>query len=183
MRSTRIEFRGIVNRTLGRVAEHGECDLVTDVAGPVVSRVMGSFMGTPEEDDARHMEDTNLALGFGDEDLRPSEEALTEMLTRTWNETMEFIAERRASPGDDLISVLVHAEVDGERLTDSEIYMGIGLLGAAGNDSTRAVFTSGMRALMENREQIRGSINARIPLVNTARVLSLPAAPDKPMPM
>ena len=148
-------IRGIVNRTLDRVTEHGECDLVTDVAGPVVSRVIGSFLGTPEEDDARHMEDTNLALGFGDEDLRPSEEALTEMLTRTWNETMEIIAERRASPGDDLISVLVHAEVDGERLTDSEIYMGIGLLGAAGNDSTRAVFTSGMRALMENREQMR----------------------------
>ena len=148
-------IRGIVNRTLDRVAERGECDLVTDVAGPVVSRVIGSFLGTPEEDDARHMEDTNLALGFGDEDLRPSEEALAEMLTRTWNETMEIIGERRESPGDDLISVLVHAEVDGERLTDSEIYMGIGLLGAAGNDSTRAVFTSGMRALMEDRDQMQ----------------------------
>ena len=44
-------IRGIVNRTLDRVAERGECDLVTDVAGPVVSRVIGSFMGTPEEDD------------------------------------------------------------------------------------------------------------------------------------
>ena len=58
-------------------------------------------------------------------------------------------------PRDDLISVLVHAEVDGERLTDSEIYMGIGLLGAAGNDSTRAVFTSGMRGLMEDRDQMQ----------------------------
>jgi cholest-4-en-3-one 26-monooxygenase len=80
---------------------------------------------------------------------------MAEMLTRTWNETMEIIAERRENPGDDLISVLVHAEVDGETLTESEIYMGIGLLGAAGNDSTRAVFTSGMRALMEDPEQMR----------------------------
>jgi cholest-4-en-3-one 26-monooxygenase len=148
-------IRGIVNRTLDRVAERGECDLVNDVAGPVVSRVIGSFLGTPEEDDRRHMEDTNLALGFGDQDLRPSDEAMAEMLTRTWNETMEIIAERRENPGDDLISVLVHAEVDGETLTESEIYMGIGLLGAAGNDSTRAVFTSGMRALMEDPEQMR----------------------------
>jgi cytochrome P450 len=148
-------IRAIVNRKLDAVAERGECDLVNDVAGPVVSRVIGSFLGTPEEDDQRHMEDTNMTLGFGDDDLRPSEEALAEMLTRTWDETMEIIAERRESPGDDLISVLVHAEVDGERLNETEIYMGVGLLGAAGNDSTRAVFTSGMRALMEQRDQMR----------------------------
>jgi cytochrome P450 len=148
-------IRAIVNRKLDAVAERGECDLVNDVAGPVVSRVIGSFLGTPEEDDRRHMEDTNLTLGFGDDDLRPSEEALAEMLSRTWDETMEIIAERRERPGDDLISVLVHAEVEGERLNETEIYMGVGLLGAAGNDSTRAVFTSGMRALMEQPEQMR----------------------------
>ena len=145
----------IVTRVLDRVAARGECDLVHDVAGPVVARVIGSFLGTPEEDDQRHIEDTNLALGFGDEDLRPSEEALAEMLTRTWNETMEEIELRRANPSDDLISVLVHAVVDGERLTDTEIYMGIGLLGAAGNDSTRAVFTSGMLGLFRNPDQMR----------------------------
>lgn len=148
-------IRAIVNPALDRVAERGECDLVGDVAGPVVSRVIGSFMGTPEEDDRRHMEDTNTLLGFGDEDLRPSEEAMAEMMRRTWDETMEIIAERRADPGDDLISVLVHAEVDGERLTDTEIYMGVGLLGAAGNDSTRAVFTSGMLGLIEHPDQLR----------------------------
>jgi cytochrome P450 len=148
-------IRAIVNRKLDAVAERGECDLVNDVAGPVVGRVIGSFMGTPEEDDRRHMEDTNMVLGFGDDDLRPSEEALAAMLSRSWDETMEIIAERRKSPGDDLISVLVHAEVDGERLNDTEIYMGCGLLGAAGNDSTRAVFTSGMRALMEQPDQMR----------------------------
>jgi cytochrome P450 len=146
-------IRDIVNRVLDRVAERGECDLVHDVAGPVVARVIGSFMGTPEEDDQKHIEDTNMALGFGDEDLRPSDEALAEMLTRTWNETMEEIELRRQNPGDDLLSILVHAVVDGERLTDSEIYMGIGLLGAAGNDSTRAVFTSGMLGLFRNPDQ------------------------------
>ena len=75
-------IRGIVNRVLDRVAERGECDLVHDVAGPVVARVIGSFIGTPEEDDQRHIEETNMVLGFGDEDLRPSEEAVAEMLTR-----------------------------------------------------------------------------------------------------
>jgi cytochrome P450 len=149
-------IRAIVNRVLDRVAERGECDLVNDVAAPVVSRVIGSFIGTPEEDDARHVEETNMVLGFGDEDLRPTEEAVVEMMTAAWNETMEYIAERRANPGmDDLMDVLVHSEVDGEKLSDTEIFMGLGLLGAAGNDSTRPVFTSGMLALLDNPDQLQ----------------------------
>jgi len=148
-------IRAIVNRVLDRVAARGECDLVNDVAGPVVSRVIGSFIGSPEEDDRRHMEETNLVLGFGDEDLRPTDEAVEEVMRRNWDETMEMVAERRANPGmDDLMDVLVHSEIDGEGLSDVEIFMGLGLLGAAGNDSTRSVFTSGMLGLIRNRDQL-----------------------------
>ena len=121
----------------------------TTSPGPVVARVIGSFIGHPGGGRPRHMEQTNMALGFGDEDLRPSEEAMAEMMTRSsGTRRWRSIADRRATRSDDLISVLVHAEVDGEQLTDTEIFMGIGLLGAAGNDSTRAVFTSGMLGLM-----------------------------------
>ena len=148
-------IRGIVNRVLDRVSGRGECELVNDVAGPVVARVIGSFIGTPEEDDERHIEETNMVLGFGDADLRPTEEAVVEMMSRNWDETMEMVAERRENPGmDDLMDVLVHSEVDGERLSDAEIFMGLGLLGAAGNDSTRSVFTSGMLGLFENPDQL-----------------------------
>ena len=62
----------------------------------------------------------------------------------------KLIAERRENPTDDLTSVLVHAEVDGERLEEHEIVMGFFLLMAAGNDSTKATYCSGMRALMEH---------------------------------
>ena len=148
-------IRGIVNTVLDRVAGRDEVDLVTDVAGPVVSRVIGSFIGSPEEDDEKHMSETNMVLGFGDQDLRPTEEAVEEVMRNSWDETMEMIAERRENPGmDDLMDVLVHSEVDGERLSDVEIFMGLGLLGAAGNDSTRSVFTSGMLALLEDRRQL-----------------------------
>jgi cholest-4-en-3-one 26-monooxygenase len=149
-------IRGIVNGVLDRVSDREEVELVNEVAAPVVSRVIGSFIGTPEEDDQRHVEETNMVLGFGDEDLRPTEEAVVEMMTRAWNETMEYIAERRANPGmNDLMDVLVHSEVDGEQLSDTEIFMGLGLLGAAGNDSTRSVFTNGMLGLLENPDQLR----------------------------
>ncbi len=149
-------IRDIVNAKLDLVCERGECDLVNDLAGPVVTRVIGSLIGSDPADDLRHMEETNMVLGFGDEDLRPTEEAIVEMMTRNWNETMEIVAERRKNPGmDDLIDVLVHGEVDGEGLSDDEIFMGLGLLGAAGNDSTRSVFTSGMLGLFENPDQLR----------------------------
>jgi cholest-4-en-3-one 26-monooxygenase len=65
----------------------------------------------------------------------------------------KLIAERRKNPTDDLTSVLVHAEVDGETLTEDEIVMGFVLLMAAGNDSTKATYSSAMRALMDNPEE------------------------------
>jgi cholest-4-en-3-one 26-monooxygenase len=65
-----------------------------------------------------------------------------------------MIAERRENPTDDLTSVLVHAEVEGQMLEEHEIVMGFFLLVAAGNDSTKATYASGMRALLENPEQL-----------------------------
>src|SRR4029450_5168866 len=64
-----------------------------------------------------------------------------------------LIEDRRANPTDDLTSVLVHAEVDGEKLEEHEIVMGFFLLMAAGNDSTKATYCSAMRALMENPDE------------------------------
>jgi cholest-4-en-3-one 26-monooxygenase len=64
-----------------------------------------------------------------------------------------LIADRRENPTDDLTSVLVHAEIDGEKLEEHEIVMGFFLLMAAGNDSTKATYCSGMRALMEHPDQ------------------------------
>jgi cholest-4-en-3-one 26-monooxygenase len=66
-----------------------------------------------------------------------------------------LIAARREQPTDDLTSVLVHAEVDGQTLEEHEIVMGFFLLMAAGNDSTKSTYCSAMRALMENPDERR----------------------------
>ncbi len=99
----------------------------------------------------------NAIVGAGDPDATP--EGAQSVMEREVPEVFErcgkLIAERRATPTDDLTSVLVHAELDGERLEDHEIVMGFLLLMAAGNDSTKATYCSGMRALMENPEQRR----------------------------
>jgi len=150
-------IRAIVTGVLDRLEGREECDLVSDVAQPVVARVIGSFMGIPEADDAIWARLMNSALGAGDVDLSPGgvEEVLAKDIPEIFERCRVLIAERLGSPTDDLTSVLVHAEVDGEKLEEHEIVMGFFLLMAAGNDSTKATYCSGMRALMENPEQMQ----------------------------
>jgi cytochrome P450 len=148
-------IRAIVVDVLGRLEGRETCDLVTDVAQPVVSRVIGSFMGIPPEDDEVWANLMNSALGAGDPDLNPGgvEAVVDEGIPEIFERCRKLIAERRENPTDDLTSVLVHAEIDGEKLEEHEIVMGFFLLVAAGNDSTKATYCSGMQALMENPDQ------------------------------
>jgi cytochrome P450 len=151
-------IRAIVKRTLDGLEvppARETCDLVSDVAQPVVSRVIGSFMGIPVQDDATWARLMNATLGAGDEDLNPDgvESVMQKEIPEIFERCRAMIAQRREHPSDDLTSVLVHAEVDGQKLEEHEIVMGFFLLVAAGNDSTKATYCSGMRALMEDTEQ------------------------------
>jgi cholest-4-en-3-one 26-monooxygenase len=148
-------IRAIVVDVLDGLKGHEECDLVSDVAQPVVSRVIGNFMGIPPEDDAVWAQMMNAALGASDPDLNPDgvEGAIHKTVPEIFERCQKLIAERRENPTDDLTSVLVHAEVEGEKLEEHEIVMGFFLLVAAGNDSTKATYCSAMRALMEHPDQ------------------------------
>ena len=130
---------------------------MTEVAQPVVSRVIGSFMGIPPEDDAVWARLMNAALAVADPDLSPhgTEGLLDRNIPEIFERCRRMIAERRERPTDDLTSVLVHAEVEGQKLEEQEIVMGVFLLMAAGNDSTKATYCSGMRALLEQPDQRR----------------------------
>jgi cytochrome P450 len=150
-------IRAITVEVLDRLEGRETCDLVTDVAQPVVARVIGSFMGLPPEDDQVWANLMNAIVGAGDPDATPegAQSVQDRDLPEVFERCSKLIAERRETPTDDLTSVLVHAEIDGERLEDHEIVMGFLLLMAAGNDSTKATYCSGMRALMDNPEQRR----------------------------
>ena len=147
-------IREIAHGVLDGVCDQEVVELVYDVGAPIVGRVIGSFLGTPREDDATWAAIVNQIAAIGDEQAQPDgaesiEAAITDLIGRV----MALAADRREHPTDDLTSVLVHAEVDGERLTDLEVAMGFAVLVAAGNDSTRTTYTSGMRALIEHPEQ------------------------------
>jgi cytochrome P450 len=148
-------IRTIVVKVLDRLDSRESCDLVNDLAQPVVARVIGSFMGIAEEDDEIWARLMNSTLGAGDPDVNPDgiDGALEKDIPEVFERCAKLISERREHPTDDLTSVLVHAEIDGEKLEEHEIVMGFFLLMAAGNDSTKATFCSAMRALLEDPEQ------------------------------
>ena len=148
-------IREITLRQLDRLEGREQIDIVKDLAQPVVSRVIGSFTGIPEEDDAMWAELMNTFLGAGDDELNPEgvEAIMGRVVPEMFEKSSKLIAERREHPTDDLTSVPVHAEIDGERLEEHEIVMGFVLLMAAGNDSTKSTFCSAMLALLENPEE------------------------------
>ena len=147
--------REITEGVMDALAGRETCDLVKDVAQPVVARVIGSFMGLDPADDEPWAVAINTLLGFGDPDLNPGgmEEINDEQLPRMYETCMQLVAQRRENPTDDMLSVLVFADIDGDMLTDDEIFSGFVLLMAAGNDSTKATYTSTMRALMTNPDE------------------------------
>jgi cytochrome P450 len=149
------EIRAIVVRVLHRLEGRETCDLVNEVAQPAVSRVIHSFMGIPESDDAMWAALMNATLGAGDPDLNPDgvDAVVQKLVPQIFESCRALIAARRENPTDDLTSVLVHAEVEGERLEEHEIVMGFFLLVAAGNDSTKATYSSAMHALMQHPEE------------------------------
>ncbi len=151
------EIRAIVRGVLDRLQGRDRCDLVGDVAQPVVARVIGSFMGIPQADDEIWANLMNSTLGAQDPDLNPDgvQGAVEKDVPEIFERCRRLIAERQENPTDDLTSVLVHAQVDGEKLEEHEIVMGFFLLMAAGNDSTKATYCSAMRALMQDPGQMR----------------------------
>src|SRR3954447_1399900 len=148
-------IREITTKVLDSIEGRETCDLVFDVDQPVVSRVIGSFRGRREEDDEAWARIMSTIWAAGDPDLNPEgpEAVMEHDVPEMFERCGALIAARREAPTDDLTSILVNAEVDGERLTDQEIVMGFFLLMAAGNDSTKATYCSGMRALMENPQE------------------------------
>ena len=154
-------IRAITCSVLDDLAGREEVDLASEVAQPIVSRVIGRFLGVPEDDDEVYASIAMRAIAFGDDELQPegSEQVVEEIVAEFVPRVLALAAERRAHPADDLTSVLVHAEIDGERLEDHEIVFGFALLVTAGNDSTKATYANGMLGLLRHPDQLQKLID------------------------
>jgi cytochrome P450 len=139
------------------VAERGECDFVTDIAAALPLRIICDMMGIPESHHRFVFDRTNVILGAGDPEYVSTPSEIIPALLRAGAELSELVQDlgrqRAAKPADDLTSALVHAEVDGDRLSDSELGSFFVLLVVAGNETTRNAISHGMKALCDHPEQ------------------------------
>ncbi len=137
------------------IANHpdGQADLVTELAGPLPLQVICDMMGIPEEDHDRVFHWTNVILGFGDPELTTDFEEFMRVSMDIGAYASALAEDRRVNHHDDLTSSLVEAEVNGERLSSSEIASFFILLVVAGNETTRNAISHGMLALSRYPEQ------------------------------
>ncbi|MBJ7469977.1 MAG: cytochrome P450 [Solirubrobacteraceae bacterium] len=144
-----VAIREITVAAVQRVAARGEGDLVVDIGAPVTARVIGSLLGTDPADDERLGHWGNSALAFEDPEYRPDMDAFWRMMADATTYTLEAVAARRSDPRDDLMTALAQAEINGDRFTDGEIIMQMGILVAGGTDSTKSVYTNLMHHLLQ----------------------------------
>jgi len=144
--------RDLVDGILTRAVERGHFDLVADVAVELPLQVIAELVGVPEHErhtvfawTERMMSSDPESTTFGVE----ARAAMAEMFAYA----SQLASEREQNPGDDLLSVLLAAEVDGERLTQLDVDLFFMLLMNAGSETTRNLITGGMLTLFEHPEQ------------------------------
>lgn len=136
--------------------QNSSFDFVRDVAAPLPLIVIGDLLGVKEEDHDRLLrwsDDLMNALGSSDPELL-MKQAMAAAEYAEYNK--EVVADRRANPpSDDLMSLLVHAEIDGVSLDDESILQESLLILIGGDETTRHVVSGGMHQLLENPDQYR----------------------------
>jgi len=155
------KIRRICVDLIERAAAKGHFDFVRDVAAPLPMIVIGDLLGVEPEDHDRLLRwSDDLICGLS---ATATPEALDAVM-RAYGEYSEYhrhvVADRRAKPPqDDLMSILVHAEIDGERLDDEALLQESLLILVGGDETTRHVISGGMHALLQNPEQRRRLID------------------------
>ncbi len=154
VRASAPRVHAICDELIDAVCERGECDFRHDLAAPLPLIVICDMLGVPAEDRAdvlRWSDDLLGSLNGGADSMQAAAAAFGDYLEYAH----ALLAARPARPTDDLVSVLVHAEVDGDRLTDDELVFDVLLLLLGGDETTRNVTCGGMEQLLAHPDQKR----------------------------
>jgi cytochrome P450 family 142 subfamily A polypeptide 1 len=154
VRDTSDKLRATCDEIIDGVIEKGECDFVRDIAAPLPMIMIGDMLGVAPEDrdDLLRWSDDMVSAQSGS--------ATDDMYVAAMNAMTEYtefcthaVARRQAEPTDDLMSILVHAEVDGDRLSPDEVLHESLLILVGGDETTRHVISGGMEQLLLHPEQ------------------------------
>lgn len=146
----------VVDRCLDRVADRGQMDVIADLALPVPSTIICEMLGVPLQDRDQFTQWTAQATFGLAAVLLPREEVeKARAAGKALNAYFEkLIAERRADPRDDLLSTLIRAEEEGEKLSYEELVVQANGLLIAGFETTIGLIGNGVRALIANPDQL-----------------------------
>jgi cytochrome P450 len=145
---------------LGRLAgagETGECDFVVDVARELPLQAICMLLGVPQERRSELCDWVDTAFEYGDRALGESSESSRQANASLMAFARTLIDEKRANPQDDMLSIVVHARLEGEdppALTDDELLFFYLLLFTAGSETTRKAIAGGLRELVAAPEQL-----------------------------
>jgi len=145
--------RAVARDVVADVTERGECDFVADIASQLPLRIVCDMVGLPAEERATVYDQSNIILGLGDAEFVNSIEDLMGAFLTLHQMAMELGQARLDQPADDIATTLMHAEVDGERLSIVEFASFFILLVVAGNETTRTAISHGMLQLSRNPDQ------------------------------
>ena len=153
VRAEEPKVRAVVDRLIDQVCEQGECDFVWDLAAWLPLIMIGDALGVDPADHPTLMEwSDDLLKGQGTTD----ESLLTKMIDAFSGYeayATRVIEDRRGCPRDDLMSVMVHAEVDGEKLDHGSLIFDSLLILIGGDETTRHVISGGAYQLLTDRSQ------------------------------
>lgn len=145
--------RDITRRIVDAVMARGRCDFVTEVAAELPLAVIAEMIGVPAQDHHRLFDWSNRLIGFDDPEFTTTPEDGRTAAMEMFMYANEMALDRKAHPREDLVSVLMAADVDGERLTEADFDGFFILLSVAGNETTRNLISGAMLALIEHREE------------------------------
>lgn len=146
----------MVDELLEEIADKPRFDLIHDIAFPLPIIVIAELLGVPPEDRDQFREWSEVAALVVDplldsHQIRDVRQTIEELF-----DYLEAIAEdRRRHPQDDLVTALVNAEEDGERLSREDLLINLVLVLVAGNETTRNLIGNGTLALMKNPDQLQ----------------------------
>ena len=165
-------IRDTVRQIINEVIERGECDFVEDVAAKLPMLVICEMMGVPDEDRRNVYDIGNRMVGFEDPDYQEDGHSIREKSAEEAFGEMFVYAEKLRekaikNPQDDLATGLINAQIDGEKLSQSDFNFFFLLLLIAGNETTRTVTSNGMISLLDHPDQLR-DLRANLSLLPSA---------------
>ncbi|MDY6997583.1 MAG: cytochrome P450 [Actinomycetota bacterium] len=136
------------------VCERGECDFVRDIAAPLPMAVIGDMLGVLPADRGKLLQwSDDLVCGLSSHVDEQTAQMLMDTFAAYTAFTMEVIADRRVNPTEDLFSILVNSEVEGQRMSDDEIVMETLLILIGGDETTRHTLSGGTEQVLRHRDQ------------------------------